>query len=295
MRFRQVVTNAVNRAVDTLDGVAGKSINVAKVLRALGEHPVALGFLGGERGSQLRAIMESRGIELDFVTVTTPTRQCVTVIDESSGAITELVEESRPVEAEAYARLMEIVRRRIGSCGALVMSGTIASGGPADLYFQCARLAHEAGGLPVADASGLALIEALKAKPGLVKPNRVELEATVGRALTGEEEVRSAMRELVERGAQRVVVTAGAEPTLAFDGQRFWRIASPRVTAVNPIGSGDSFTAGLVWRLLRGDDLGEACRWGSATGAANALTAMAGEVNRADMERLVREVTAERI
>ena len=51
----------------------------------------------------------------------------------------------------------------------------------------------------------------------------------------------------------------------------------PRVRVVNPIGSGDAFTAGLVSRLVRGDDLGEACRWGTAVGAANALTPMAGE------------------
>jgi fructose-1-phosphate kinase PfkB-like protein len=57
---------------------------------------------------------------------------------------------------------------------------------------------------------------------------------------------------------------------------------------LNPIGSGDSFAAGLVWRLLRGEDLGEACRWASATGAANALTMMPGEVDRKDVDRLVR-------
>jgi len=50
MIFRKLALDAVNRAVTTLDGVAGKSINVAKVLRALGDHPVATGFLGGERG-----------------------------------------------------------------------------------------------------------------------------------------------------------------------------------------------------------------------------------------------------
>ena len=64
---------------------------------------------------------------------------------------------------------------------------------------------------------------------------------------------------------------------------------------VNPIGSGDSFTAGLVWRLLRGDDLGEACRWAATAGAANALTAGVGEVERAEVERLAREVEVQRI
>jgi tagatose 6-phosphate kinase len=103
------------------------------------------------------------------------------------------------------------------------------------------------------------------------------------------------MRELGERGAQRVVVTADKDSTLAFDGTSFWRIIAPQIRAVNPIGSGDAFTAGLVWRLLGGEDLGEACRWGSAAGAANALTPMPGEVNREDVGRLEREVEVRRI
>jgi hypothetical protein len=37
MIFRKLALDAVNRAVTTWDGVAGKSINVAKVLRALGD------------------------------------------------------------------------------------------------------------------------------------------------------------------------------------------------------------------------------------------------------------------
>jgi tagatose 6-phosphate kinase len=100
---------------------------------------------------------------------------------------------------------------------------------------------------------------------------------------------------LCERGAGSVVVTAGKDPALAFDGRSFWRIQSPRIEAVNPIGSGDAFTAGLVASLLRGDDLGEACRWGAAAGAANALTIEAGDVRRDDVQRFVKEVTVEQI
>jgi fructose-1-phosphate kinase PfkB-like protein len=131
---------------------------------------------------------------------------------------------------------------------------------------------------------------ALKARPGLVKPNRAELAATVGREFKDDVEVMNAMRDVCERGAQRMVVTAGKEPALAFDGKTFWRIIQPQIEVMNPIGSGDACTAGLVLRLLRGDDLGEACRWGCAAGAANALTLMTGEVEVEDVRRLAREI-----
>ncbi len=295
MLFRRLVLDAVNRAGTTLDVASGKSINVAKVLKALGEQPVAVGFVGGDRGEFVRSAMTGKGIESDFVVVTAQTRQCTTVIDESAGTHTELVEESPAIEPAENEQLMAVIRRRVTGCQAVVMSGTIARGVPADLYFQCTRMAEAAGALSVADAQGAPLLEALKAGPGLVKPNRPELAATLGRELKDDASVMAAMRELGERGARRVIVTAGKDPALAFDGRDFWRIIAPRIKAMNPIGSGDAFTAGLVWRLLRGDDLGEACRWAGAAGAANALTAAVGELDRADVDRLAREVDVRRI
>jgi len=295
MVFRKLTLDAVNRAVTTLDGAAGKSVNVAKVLKALGEQPVATGFLGGDRGEELRALLAAQGIEMDFVPVASRTRQCITLLDTSAGTHTELVEESQPVTAADYANLISVIRRHVTGCRAVIMSGTITPGGPVDLYSQGTKLAHEAGAISVVDAQGVALIEALRARPDVVKPNRAELAATTKRELQDEATVMSAMRELGERGAQRVVVTSGKEPTLAFDGQAFWRIQAPRLDAVNPIGSGDAFAAGLVWRLLRGEDLGEACRWAAAVGAANALTPMPGEVHQDDVKRLAGQVTAERL
>ena len=87
------------------------------MLRALGERPVAAGFLGGDRGEQLRADLEARGIELDFVKVAARTRQCTTLLDTSAGTQTELVEESQPVAATDYEELMRVIRRRVRGCG----------------------------------------------------------------------------------------------------------------------------------------------------------------------------------
>lgn len=294
MIFRRLMLNEVNRATTTLDGPAGKSTNVAKALAALGERPVATGFLGGTRGDRLRSALEARGIGCDF-SEAGQTRQCVTVIDELNGTQTELVEESQPLALADYDRLEAIVGNRIKECRAVIMSGTLTPGGPVDFYLRCTQIANSAGALSVVDAHGAPLLEAIRARPGVVKPNRLELASTLGKELDTEGLVISAMRELHERGAQRVIVTAGTQPSLAFDGRAFWRISPPRVIPVNPIGSGDTFTAALVWRLLLGEDLGQASRWGTAAGAANALTILAGEISAAEVERLAKEVVVEQI
>ncbi len=299
MLFGGVITNEVNRASQTLDGAAGKGVNVAKVLKALGEEPIYAGFLGGDRGDELRRCLEAMSIPVECEQVEARTRQCVTVIDQQAGTVTELVEESRSVSLQHYDAMFErLVRRGAATgnrCKAAIMSGTITPGGPADFYQRCTRLAHELGALAILDAKGEPLQRALEASPDLVKPNRSELEATLGEKLPDDRAVLRGMQHLRDRGAARVVITAGAAPAIAFDGHFCWRIKSPNVRAVNPIGSGDAFTAGVACRLVKGDELGEACRWGAAAGTANALTLMAGEVSAEEVQRLVKHVEVERV
>src|SRR5512133_1587218 len=106
MIFPRLTINEVNRATTTLSGTAGKSVNVAKVLHALGERPLATGFLGMGHGKAVRDGLSALGVEMDFVDVMVPGRQCTTVIDQASHTVTELVEESRPVPPESYEQLL---------------------------------------------------------------------------------------------------------------------------------------------------------------------------------------------
>ena len=121
-----------NRAARTFDGIAGKAINAAKVLKTLGEEPIATGFLGGARGEEIQRSLREREIGQEFIWVPVNTRQCVTVIDERTRTQTELVEESQPLPSGKYDELLAAVERRLSSCRAIIMSGTLTPGGPAD-------------------------------------------------------------------------------------------------------------------------------------------------------------------
>jgi len=290
MRFARLELDAVNRAQETTDSIAGKSINVSKVLHELGAEPFAVGFAGGDRGRELLDGLTLRGIQHEFVEVPARTRQCITVLDQSSHAVTELAEENHPVGVEHYWSLRAIIIRLLPGCRAVVMSGSLTPGGPVAFYREITEAANMNSVLTMVDAQGASLVEALTAQPGLVKPNRQELAATVMRTLSNDAEVIEAMREVHRRGAARVVVTAGKAPTLALDGEHLWRIETPRIPVVNPIGSGDAFSAALVWRLVQKCSLGEACRWAAAAGTANALSEVPGELKRAEVEDLAQQV-----
>lgn len=295
MIFDSVKTSAVNRAVQTIEDASGKSLNVAKVLRVLGEDVVATGFLGGDRGEFVRAALSRMGVKLEFVPIAPQTRMCVTVVDRAAGTHTELVEESAPADAKAWdalrAKIAELVRR----ARFVTMSGTIVTGGPPEFYADCVKFSNEAGVPVLVDATGQAMKLALTAGPTFMKVNRGELASAVEMTLDAPESIVRAMHRAIGLGAGKVVVTLGGKGAMASDGKRAWRITVPSVKVNSTIGSGDSFTAGLVKGLVDGAELPEACRLGGACGAANALTAMSGDVHIEDVRRIQPQVSVEEL
>jgi tagatose 6-phosphate kinase len=293
MVFNRVEINGVNRAAETIDGAAGKSINVAKVVTALGERAVATGFVGGDRGDFLCAELDRLRVTHDFVRVTARTRECITIIDRGARTHTELVEESRAVESAAWEAVDAKLDRLLTGARMLVASGTLAPQAPHDFYARCVRQAQERGVPTILDAAGAALMESLAARPLVVKPNRAELEKTFGMSLESDAALGDAMGSLMNAGAHSVVITAGSQGAFAMDERCRFRVRSPKVEALNSIGSGDAFTAGLAVALAAGQSLRDACKLGTACGAANALTLMAGDVRISDVRRLTNEAVVE--
>ena len=290
LTFNRVTIDAVNRATSVHHHASGKAINVARVLRVLGEPCLALGFVGGDPGKFIRHDLSTLNIQHDFVEVEPPTRTCTTLLDRENETATELVEEAADVPVDAYETLFNKLRQQLTNAKVLVLAGTLTPNAPADFYGRCVQAAVEAKVPVILDAKGPPLEKALGRKPTVIKPNLGELEHTVGRALESQEAVRSAVRELIALGPQWAVITAGSKPTVVSDGKQFWTITGPKLNALNPIGSGDSFNAGLAAGVARGQSMLESARLGMACGAANALTQFAGHVKLEDVQRLLDQI-----
>ena len=295
MTFASLAIDEVNRALNVVETASGKAINSARVLHTLGEPVLATGFLGGDSGAFIRRDLDQNGIAHAFVEVSPRTRTCVTAINQADGTATELVEESAPVEPAAYEALAGIVDSNLRRAKAIVMSGTLPPGADDGFYARLVTMAAEARVPAVVDAKGIPLRKAAAARPMVVKPNRAELAATVGVAIDSADALRDAIRRLIDLGPAWVVVTMGAEGAMASDGKSFWQIDPPKITVVSPIGSGDSFTAGLAAGIVRGREVPDACRLAAACAAANAMVPVAGLVRREDVERLEREIPIRKV
>jgi len=290
LRFDHLRSGEVNRASSVAEYASGKPINVARVAIALGHDSHVLVPLGGARGESVRLDMAAAGIQGDLVASGVETRLCITAIDDSSRIATELVEEHAPLPPHIGDRLLEHLERRFAEARCLVLTGSLAPGIARDFYATAIRMARSAGVSTLLDASGEPLRAALGERPDIVKINRAELSDTLGRAVAPSE-VPGAMRELQGRFGGWLVVTDGAAGSYAGNGPELWRLNTPRVAALSPIGSGDAFSAGLAAAIVDGLEIPEGCRRGAACGAANALSPLAGHLDASRIGQLLTQVT----
>ena len=249
----KLTPGTLHRAAMSREHPSGKGINISLALHAWG-HPTRIcAVVGGRTGRWLREELERTGIPLELVECGGETRTNTKVIELSTGRLTELNEPGPAVSPETAAGLLEAAEkgRKPGSFAAL--SGSLPPGLPAGTYRTMIERLRRSG--PVAlDASGTALVEGIKGRPDLVKPNVDELEFLIGRALPGMEERLGGVRRLHETGVRLVALSMGADGALFSDGERVVWAKSEPVQVKSAVGCGDVLLAALLFALERPRD-----------------------------------------
>jgi sugar/nucleoside kinase (ribokinase family) len=87
------------------------------------------------------------------------------------------------------------------------------------------------------------------------------------RAVTGVTDPLDQLRAFERAGANSVIITRGGEGTVALQDRRIWRSGTYQMDVVDPSGSGDAFTSGVIRSVLEGWPMPELLRYASALGA----------------------------
>jgi sugar/nucleoside kinase (ribokinase family) len=87
------------------------------------------------------------------------------------------------------------------------------------------------------------------------------------RAFTGLTDRFDQLRALQRAGANTVIVTCGGHGSVAARGGNVWSCGTYQMNVVDPSGSGDAFTSGVIRSLLMGWDVPQTLRYASAIGA----------------------------
>jgi 1-phosphofructokinase family hexose kinase len=291
LRIERFEPGAVARPYDVAVTIGGKGVNVCRAVADLGGHADLLGLVGDADGATFTALAALEALGLHAVTVAGAVRQA-TIIIEDSGRATVLNEPGPLVDEADVARLLDRAEALIEGTGLVACSGSLPPGMPADFYGRITRLAHDRGARCVVDAARTALSGAVAAEPDVVTPNLHEVEGLLDGRLDEAshddaplDEVRdrafAAAAALLDRGARRALVTAGAHgAAFLAPGERLW-VDAPRVEVANPIGAGDALVGGLLVALDGGATWPDAVRHAVTVASAAVEHPVAGHLTAA--------------
>ena len=259
-----------NRTVSELMLPGGKGINVSTVLKNLGIESTALGFTAGFTGEEIRRRVGELGFRSEFIDVGNGFSRINVKMKEFDG--TEITGQGRVIGEEAVGRLLE----RLDSLeegDTLVLAGSIPSSMPDSIYSDILARLEGRGIVFVVDATKDLLLNVLKYRPFLIKPNHHELGEIFGVELENREDVVPYAERLQEQGAQNVLVSMGGKGAVLLDAEgNVHMLPVPKGTLVNAVGSGDSMVAGFLAGWTEKKDYEHAFKMGISAGSASAFS-----------------------
>lgn len=260
-----------NRTVSEEYYIGGKGINVSCILAQLGIESTALGFTAGFTGSEIERGLAEKGINAKFIRLRNGISRVNIKIkaDEES----EINSQGPHIEPDEFDKLLEMTDM-IKSGDTIVLAGSIPKTVGDDAYERILARVDGRGVRVIVDATKKLLLNSLKYKPFLIKPNKQELSEMFSVEVNTEEDIAKCADRLKEMGAQNVIVSLGGDGAALFaeDGKAY-RIGAAKGKVLSTVGSGDSMVAGFTAGFERTGDYAYALKLGTACGAATAFSA----------------------
>lgn len=272
--------DAVNRTNSEAIFYGGKGINVSTVLKNLGYHNIALGFVAGFTGNAIETGVKSLGIETDFIhlkgglsRINVKIKSLKADINNKNDNVeTEINGQGPDISQEELEELLKKIEN-IQKGDILVLAGSIPNTLPSDIYEKIMEKLESKGIKIVVDATKDLLVNVLKYHPFLIKPNNHELGDIFGKVLKTDEEILVCAKELQKKGAENVLVSMAKDGALLVTKEgKMYRIGVPKGNVKNSVGAGDSMVAGFIAGYLEKEDYEYALKMGTAAGSATAFS-----------------------
>ncbi len=288
VRTGNIAMGMTNRASYESILAGGKGINVSVVLKNLGVESVALGFIAGFTGAEIRRLTAGQGVKCDFIEL--PEGFSRINIKLRSDCETEINGIGPDIPEESLDKLFKKLDV-LGHGDILVLAGSIPKSLPASIYNDIMKRLDGRGILFAADVSGEMLMSVPERRPFLIKPNHHELGEIFGADIGGDKDKAAFYAEKLRKaGAENVLVSMAEHGAVlcASDG-KVYVCDAPKGETVNSVGAGDSMVAGFLTGWSASGNFREALRMGAAAGSASAFSEFLAE--RSEVMRIYKDIS----
>lgn len=292
VNMNQLTEGTVNRVSAEHFYPGGKGINVSQILNQHEIDNIALGFISGFTGDFIQSSLQEKGIKTDFIQLkegySRINMKVKTLSDE-----TEINGSGPKISNEEIEKLYQQLDK-LTSEDTLVLAGSIPASLPDDFYEQIMKYVESKHVKVIVDATKNLLLNVLKYRPFLIKPNHHEIAEMFNVTISSTEDLLYYGNQLKEMGAQNVLISMGGDGAILIaETGDIYRSNVPKGTVKNSVGAGDSMVAGFIAGYQKHNSYEEALRLGAASGSATAFSS--DVATREYIDKLVSEINVTKL
>lgn len=249
----------------------GSAVNFARICASLDIPTTFIGKIGkDEIGSMLSRLLLEQLVEPSFVvSETETTNMSFNMVNEAGKSIMAVVGSANQslTSDEVYRKVSE----RLPTSSYLYLGGCFKLKSLMPAFVQLAQDAKEAGVKIVLDHSRLNAGVSAEERQTVKELARISdfyfPSTDEFKELWGVDSVADGLELMNEQAQGTTVVKDGSNGALTMIDGRVVTIPAYSVTPLHTVGAGDSFNAGIIAALTKGQEILEAMRFGCATAA----------------------------
>jgi 1-phosphofructokinase len=284
------ISGATLRNVQSQVYPAGKGINVASIVRQLGEEVCVIGCVPERDRERFVAYVEAKGMQHHFFATPGDCRVNATIIEQAGATASHINSAGGTLPARVQEEFLRFVDARIAANDLWCFSGSLPSGFDDDAYAKLVKRCVEARIDTFLDTRDQALRLGVRAKPMVLKPNITELEGLFGEQIKGVHHIALKGKKLLDMGIAYVFISLGSDGMIALHDNDCLLCAPPQVKTVDTVGCGDALLGGIVTAWKRKFSFSETCRLAVACGASKAMHEGPHTITREEVWQLMEDV-----
>ncbi len=261
---------AVNRNGKVILKAGGKGININRQLNKLGIQNIALLFTGGNNGKLIRESLKNEKIIFSDINTKNDTRDASIIIDQSSKKVYSFFRSDSEISSSEVDNFILKMEKMIPTCELVVFSGSSPCRETDVIFSEGIKMANKVDKISVCDTYGNHLEKCLAASPTIIHNNVEEIQSSLGSNLNSENDHLSLLIKLYSEGIKQAFITNAEKPFYASNFDFHYKITLPKINSIDSTGSGDAFTAGIIYGWHNKLNFEKLLRFASALGVCNA-------------------------
>lgn len=282
--YSDIFYNKVNRNGKVELAAGGKGINVSRQLNKLGLENLSLTFLGGTNGKLLKELLLKEKISFTSVRTENETRDAALIFSESDNSLSTFFSYDTLITEKETEDFKSKLEKIIKNSAMVVFSGSSPCPGADSIFPFGINLANKYDKISVCDTYGNHLKDCIKAMPTVIHNNASEVEISLNIPLKTKKEVLDYLDYLYDSGIKQAFITNGPGKTYTSNFDFKYEIENPVIDSLDSTGSGDAFTAGIIYGLHNNLPYDKTIIIASSLGVANAQKIDTCNISLVDIE-----------